>query len=183
MHAETKNYNDYDFAKGSRLERRKVKLSNKGSRGENRSSKAQSRLILAKQGIVQGSGIGDYIKAGTGLASALMGGGGSGPSDILPADTPPVLRPPALPDMANASIGEVGNAVRAAVNGITGNGGGGYNPQERGPSVSTPPYVQEREDQASGVTPEGVAELKKSKPYIIGGVILVILIMIFITRK
>lgn len=47
----------------NKVEKRGVKIENKKARAENTRSKAQSRLILAKQGIVQPSGIGEGIKS------------------------------------------------------------------------------------------------------------------------
>lgn len=62
-----------------RKEKRTVRLANKASRGYARISKADSRRLLAEQGINQGSGVGEILgqvgKSVGNIASSLMGGG------------------------------------------------------------------------------------------------------------
>lgn len=82
----------------NRKELKTVKIDAKKSKVENRRSKADSRVILAKQGIIQTSDTGQALQGLGGLVSGaiggLTGGAGSKSVDLGNGDTTPVPKPP-----------------------------------------------------------------------------------------
>lgn len=177
VHSEEINFNDYDLSKGSRLQRkqdrRDFKKEKRGTRierlkatAQNRRSKAESRVILAEQGVVQGSGIGDYVKAATNLVGAATGA--STQQDV----------PPTFIQKAQATVRSM-SQVADDVSNVFNNAGGG---------VQTPPYVADYEKDGAGVTDNNAMPdkdgIKKYMPLIIAGILVVVVIVaVMLTKK
>jgi hypothetical protein len=211
-HAEELNENDYDGFLGigkkakakkavrveNRKEKKAVRLDNKKSKVENRRSKAQSRVILAEQGISTPSALGEVASGLGSLVKNLTGGGGEAPTQMpseAPAGTPPILMPAKVVEPVQA-IGAAVQGVKTVINEVFGDtsdtGTFTTKPQKnQRPAAATEPYVSDAgvEDVGGGDTaPTGApakpeSKIKKYMPLIIGGIVLVVVVVLVVVFK
>jgi hypothetical protein len=212
-HAEELNENDYDGFLGigkkakarkavrveNRKEKKAVRLDNKKSKVENRRSKAQSRVILAEQGISTPSALGEVAGGLGGLIKNITGGGGGeapAPTPVeAPAGTPPILMPSKVVEPVQA-IGAAVQGVKTAINEVFGDTSdtGTYStkPQKnQRPAAATEPYVSDAGVQdvgggdtaPTGATAKPESKMKKYMPLIIGGIVLVVVVVLVVVFK
>ena len=144
-------------ARSRKEEERKIKLYNKESRGYARRSKADARLALAQQGIVTpstGSAISSSLGTLGSLASTFTGGGGGGGGMTrAPEPVEPTIGERQTADSMNADADKT--------------------------NIS---YGDFRAGRAGADLPPD-KEKNKNLPYIIGGIVLLVVAMAFLIKK
>jgi len=165
-----------------RQEKRAVKIDMKKARVADKLSKADSRIKLADQGIVQPTGVG----AIGGAIAGLLGGGNQqqdstgavdnsqGMGDVTPsASTLPTVVTPA--QLAPSQIG-----ITAPVKDTTpATGGGGF--QDDSGGGYTPDYSQQDTTSGGGYTPQPEGKKDNTMLYII--IVVAAVVLFFFLRK
>jgi hypothetical protein len=155
--------------------RKELRMERKAAKVENKRSKAQSRLELAKQGIVTPSaadGIGKSLGAVSAAVGSIMGGPAAAlanamqPQQEAPQQAytpPPTYTPPYVPDNNNVSLGQASKAVQQVM-------------EQVADTTASP---------ATGKNKSAASEDDKNKnlPWIIGGVIAFLLIIFLLFKK
>jgi hypothetical protein len=160
-----------------RKQRLELKKEKKQAKAENVRSKAQSRIILANQGIVQptaASAIGQSI---AGLASTVTSLAGGGIANVLSGAS-------GGSQANNATIGDQISSAPPVLTGSTASKSIGQSADQNSEqAVYTPP----QNDYKPAVDPNAPDPKKdgknKNMPYIIGAVVIAIILIILLIRK
>lgn len=160
-------------AKARKTEKKAVKIDKRKAKVENLRSKAQSRLELAKQGIVT-PGVGDTIAKSLGGVASMVGNimGGGGPADAPQSledqatYAPPIVNPIYNP----APIGKISDEMKQVT--------------EPGDTTALAQQQALLAQLAAAKTPDDKKDDKnKNLPFIIGGIAIAVMLVVVVLLK